>query len=76
MKFRRGGRISKDDVFMYNDKALEIVNYMEYLGIGLQPTWTFTKHLKKRCLKVLGRTNIAIGIFKDYRLRMQRGILM
>ena len=64
MKFRRGGRISKQDVFLYKSKPLEIVNYMEYLGVGLQPTWTFTKHLRKMNLKLIGRVNMVRDLQK------------
>jgi hypothetical protein len=36
-------------------KALEFVNCYEYLGVLLQQSWTFTKHLRKRKVKMMAR---------------------
>ena len=57
MKFRRGGKLSKDDVFRYDDQVIDIVSSFEYLGITVQTTWTFTEHIQKRVLKTVIRSN-------------------
>ena len=56
VKFRRGGKLSKHDVFKYDRKKIEIVNSFEYLGITVQSSWTFTEHLRKRVLKTVMRS--------------------
>ena len=33
--FRRGGRLSQNDVFFYGDQMLEIVGSFDYLGVNL-----------------------------------------
>ena len=55
LKFRRGGG-SSDDVFYYNGRVVEHCNSYEYLGLTLQTTWTFTKHLKKVRMKAAAAT--------------------
>jgi hypothetical protein len=55
VKFRRGGRLKRTDVLLYMGEALEFVNCYEYLGVLLQQSWTFTKHLRKRKVKMMAR---------------------
>lgn len=57
VKFRRGGKLEHMDVFFYDGEEIEVVNSFEYLGITVQPTWTFTEHLRKRVLKTILRAN-------------------
>ena len=50
MKFRRGGNLSKTDIFLCGRDKLEIVISYKYLGLTLQVTSkTFTKHIEERC---------------------------
>ena len=49
MKFRRGGRVAKNDHFKCGETALEIVPSFKYLGVTLQTTGTtFTMHIQDR----------------------------
>ncbi|CAG0901628.1 unnamed protein product [Cyprideis torosa] len=49
MKFRKHGKLSRrDSNFSYGETNLDLVNRYEYLGIILQPSLTFTEHVKKR----------------------------
>lgn len=55
VKFRRGGRLKLTDVLKYNKKKIEFVNSYEYLGVTVQTSWTFSKHLKLKKMKFLAR---------------------
>ena len=55
LKFRKGGK--SDEVFTYNGKIVSHCNSYEYLGITVQTTWTFTKHLKKKRVKAITASN-------------------
>jgi hypothetical protein len=57
MVFRRGGRTGKH-VFTFEGSVVEQCNAYEYLGITVQPKWTFTKHLIKQ------RTKATVACFK------------
>lgn len=46
--FRKGGRLSKEENFMYKGQQVNIVNEYCYLGVTLTPKMSFTKHLDKR----------------------------
>ena len=48
MKFRPAGRYSRNDVFMFGQTRLELVNSFDYLGVTLQPSLRFTNHILKR----------------------------
>jgi hypothetical protein len=49
MKFRKGGRLSKNDVLYCNGSKLEFVNMYKYLGIIMQPSGiAFGKHISER----------------------------
>jgi hypothetical protein len=48
MKFRRGGRLRNDDRFTFGEENIEIVNSYEYLGVTLQPTLSFDKHIQRK----------------------------
>ena len=48
MRLRRGGRIPRDTNFVYRGSSVEIVNEYEYLGVTLQSSLTFTKHIRKK----------------------------
>ena len=54
MKFRLRGRYAKEDKFSYAGETVEFCSSYEYLGIILQPSLTFTKHLQKKKSKALG----------------------
>ena len=57
MKLRNGGRISSTINFNYRGSPVEIANEYEYLGVTLQPTLTFTRHIRKKrakCACVIG----------------------
>ena len=47
VKFRRGGRLARGDVFMYGNDRVEVVSAYEYLGVTLQSRLTFTEHVQK-----------------------------
>ena len=75
MKFRKGGRVSRQVSFSYKGEPVDIVNEYEYLGVTLQPTLTFTKHIRKKiakCAAVTGSLrnlqrasmSVAMKIFK------------
>ena len=53
LKFRKAGRLAKGDKFRFNGKKIEMCNSYDYLGITLQPSLTFTKHLLRRKAKAL-----------------------
>ena len=60
MKFRNAGRLARTDRFWYGVTPLEVCNTYDYLGITLQPSLTFTKHLQRRKAHALA----AIGAIK------------
>lgn len=50
MKFRKGGRISKNDKLYCDGTELEFVNHYDYLGVTLQPRGiAFNRHVSDRC---------------------------
>ena len=51
MKFRKGGRYSRQDSFHLYGRPINIVNETKMLGITLQPSLTFTKHIKSTLRK-------------------------
>ena len=53
MKFRDGGRLKNNDVVYYGDTELAFCKEYEYLGIMLQTSWTFTRHLRLKRNKFL-----------------------
>ena len=55
LKFRNGGKC--DEVFFYNGKKIEVCNSYEYLGITVQTTWRFTKHLRKKRAKAIAASH-------------------
>ena len=63
MKIRNGGRIPNNTKFYYKGELVEIVNEYEYLGVTIQPTLVFTKHIQKKimkCYNVIGSmTNLS-----------------
>lgn len=57
MKFRKGGNVSRSDIFTYGNEKLEIVNSYKYLGLTLQVTGkSFTKHIEERCSAAIKAT--------------------
>ena len=64
MKFRRGGKLKCSDVLYYKGKKLEFVNCYEYLGVTLQQSWTFSKHLRKKKAKLLAKMVAMKGLDK------------
>ena len=79
MKFRKAGRLSRDDNFTFNGETIELSQTYDYLGITLQPSLTFSKHLKRRktkalaatgSLKNLSRVSISTAA-KIYRMKIQ-----
>lgn len=67
IKFRKGGRLAKADIFKFENKKVEIDNKYNYLGVTLQTKLTFTEHFKQRklqsikainCLRNLSRLSI------------------
>ena len=55
IKFRRGGRLKSTDTLWYKNTSVEFVNSFEYLGVTLQPTWTFTNHIRTKRIKCMAR---------------------
>jgi hypothetical protein len=51
VKFRNGGRISRDDILVYGEEKLEFVNHYTYLGVTLQTTLSFGRHCREKCIK-------------------------
>src|SRR5699024_5458962 len=47
MKFRKGGRLAKSDVFEYAGQTLEIINEFVYLGVTLQTKLSFSSHVAR-----------------------------
>ena len=47
IKFRKGGRLHREDVFTYQGQKIEIVSSYEYLGITLQSRLTFSEQISK-----------------------------
>ncbi|RWS00432.1 uncharacterized protein B4U79_09248, partial [Dinothrombium tinctorium] len=52
IKFRKGGRLKKNDSININGTPIEFLNEYDYLGIKLQTTLTFTKHVKSKATKM------------------------
>lgn len=46
--FRKGGRISKNEQFIFNGEPIRITSEYTYLGVTLTPKMCFSKHLEKR----------------------------
>lgn len=57
IKFRKGGKLAKSDVFKYNNKIVEIVNKYNYLGMILTTKLSFTEHIKHRKLQAIKAIN-------------------
>ena len=57
LKFRRGGRLKNSDVVWYGNEKLEFCSDYEYLGLTLQPTWTFSRHFRLKRNKMIVRSN-------------------
>ncbi|KAI5721369.1 hypothetical protein M8J77_019893 [Diaphorina citri] len=51
MKFRNGGKLTKDDIIHLNTTTLDFVNEYEYLGVVMQPSLTITKHIITKSIK-------------------------
>ena len=64
LKFRKAGRLARDDRFTLGRKKIEICQSYEYLGVTLQPALCFTKHLQRRKAMALA----AIGSLKGLAL--------
>jgi hypothetical protein len=64
MKFRKCGRFARTDIFFYKDNMLDIVPSYDYLGVTLQPSLTFTKHVRRRKAAAMS----AIGTLRDLHL--------
>jgi hypothetical protein len=64
MKFRKGGGYARDEIFTYDGQALEKVSEFCYLGVTLQPTCCFTKHI----LKAKGRALASLYSIKNLQL--------
>jgi hypothetical protein len=56
MKLRNGGRVPGRVKFSYKGADIQIVNEYEYLGMTVQPTLTFTKHVQKKQIKCAAAT--------------------
>lgn len=48
MKFRKAGRLAKIDKFYLHRNKIEVCNSYSYLGVLLQPSLVFSKHVKNR----------------------------
>ena len=57
MKFRRGGGYSSKDFFTFGDERLDIATEYRYLGVTLQPTLCFTKHVKNVKSRAIAATS-------------------
>lgn len=55
IKFRKGGRTSRKDVFMYGGETLGIVKEYNYLGVTLQTGMAFTKQVKRVKAKAVAK---------------------
>jgi hypothetical protein len=64
MKFRRGGRLARRDAFKYGREKVDVCTSYDYLGISLQQSLSFTKHLRRRKLNTLS----AIGSLSQLHL--------
>ena len=58
MKFRRGGKLKSTDILTYKGTTIDFTNEIEYLGLTLQPTWTFSRHLQKKLTKTAAATHM------------------
>lgn len=58
MVFRNGGKLSKRERWKLNGENIEIVKYYKYLGVGLTPQLSLTKHFEEK----LGISKTAILI--------------
>ena len=54
VKFRRTGTKANEN-FVFNGNVVALSNSYEYLGMTLQCTWNFTKHLKLKRVKAFSR---------------------
>ena len=59
VKFRKGGRPSKNQRITYNNKEIEFVNSFKFLGVTFQMTGrSFTKHTTERCAAAITAMNL------------------
>ena len=65
MKFRRGGRFARHDNFTLYGNPLEISNEVQCLGVTLQPSLVFTKHLARVHRKGIISTLTTRGLAKN-----------
>ena len=63
MKLRKGGKVPRSISFKYEGNEVEIVNEYQYLGVTIQPTLTFTKHIAKK----IAQSYAVIGSLLDLR---------
>ena len=68
MCFRKGGRLSKNIKFLYNDRTVEIVDKFNYLGIVFSTGGSFShaqKTLADQALKAIFKMNKYLYKFTD-----------
>ncbi|CAG0882141.1 unnamed protein product [Cyprideis torosa] len=56
MKFRKAGRLARNDQFFFNGEQLTMCSTYDYLGVTFQPSLTFSKHLLRRKASALAAT--------------------
>ncbi|CAG0897415.1 unnamed protein product [Cyprideis torosa] len=56
MKFRKAGRLARNDQFFFNGEKLTMSSTYDYLGVTFQPSLTFSKHILRRKASALAAT--------------------
>jgi len=77
MIFRRGGKPSKNERFIYNEKLVDIVNSYTYLGVPFQTTGIFDAaagHFKAKGMAAVGTTLNRIKKFQSVNLESVRRV--
>ena len=72
MIFRKGGRLSANLSFIYNDNEIKIVNMFNYLGIVFTPGGSFSdaqNTMEGQALKAIFKMNKYLYKFTDITVR-------
>ena len=51
IKFRKGGRLARNDRLLFNGNAVQFVNKYEYLGVTLSSRFSFSHHIENKVTK-------------------------
>lgn len=71
MIFRKGGRVSNQEKWLFNGEPIRITNEYTYLGVTLSPKMSFKKHIEKRNISAKNCIN---ATWKDFLTKKEIGL--